>query len=116
MSRYKPSIPFTVPMKLLIPTYKYVKGVQKKVLPSLEDGLLIFGSFRTFGGTEKVVNDVYAVEDTATIETWYRPDIQSDCLLCLEDGSKYEVIAPPENVEMRNQYMILKVQRYEEGE
>lgn len=104
--------PFTVPMKLLIPTVETVKGVEQKTFPDLEDAPLIYGSFRTFGGTESTSNDLYMVFDTATIETWYRPDIQANCRIAIcESGAIYEVIGTPENIEMRNQFLKFKVER-----
>ena len=114
MADYKPSSPFTVPMKLLVPTYQTVKGVRKKVFP--EDGPLIWCSFKTYGGTERDVNDVYSIEDTANIETWYRPDIKSDCRVKLADtDATYEIMNEPENINMRNQYCKFKVQRVKGG-
>lgn len=112
MAAYKPSGPFVVPMFLLIPTTSRVKGVLKKVYP--ETGVLIYGTFRTFGGTEKIVNDTMIVEDTAVIETWYRPDITSDCRI-LVGGVPYEILATPENVSMRNQFVLIKVRAIKGG-
>lgn len=114
MAQYKPSQPFSVPVKLLIPVYKTIKGVRKKVFP--EDGEIIFCSFKTYGGTESNVDDVYTIEDTAKIETWYRPDIKSDCAVKLADtGAVYEIINEPENINMRNQYCVFKVRRVKGG-
>lgn len=108
---YKPQTPFSVPMKLLIPVYTTVKGVRKKTFTTPEDGILFFGSFRTFGGTESTSNDLYTIFDTATIETWYRPEIKADCRVYLCDSEQiFEVIGSPENIEMRNQFLKFRVQ------
>jgi len=112
MAKFKPSGPFVVPMQLLIPTYTTVKGVQKKNYPN--EGILIFGTFRTFGGTERTVNDTIVVEDTATVETWYRPDITSDCRISV-NGVPYEILGSPENIEMRNQYFVFKMRAIKGG-
>ena len=81
-----------------------------KTYPAVADGILIFGSFRTFGGTERDVNGVYSVENTATAETWYRPDIASDCRIALpEQGKVYDILGEPENIEMRNQYIRMRL-------
>lgn len=106
---YRPQTAFTVPLQLLIPTYATVKGVRVKQYP--EQGEIIFCSFKTYGGTEQNVNGVYSVIDTAVIETWYRPDLRSDCAVKTEDGAVYEVLGVPENIEMRNQFLKCKVQR-----
>lgn len=113
MTAYKPSTPFNVPMFLYVPTTTTVKGSTKKVYP--DDGKLIFCSFRTFGGTERITNDLLIVEDTAVIETWYRPDIKSDCRLENVNGQKYEILGTPENINMRNQYLKFKIKAIRGG-
>lgn len=106
---YRPNSPFMTPMYLLSPTTETVKGVDVKSYPDVSEGALIYGSFRTFGGTESTVNDVLTVVDTAVIETWYRPDLKADSRLVI-NGKTYEVLGTPENIEMRNQFIRLKVQ------
>ena len=109
---YKPYFPFNVAMVLLIPTEEKVKGVTVKTFPEPEDGEVINGSFRTFGGTEKIVNDILTIIDTGTIDTWYRPDITSDCKIYLSDtGATYEIISTPEDINMRHQYLHFKVRK-----
>lgn len=112
MAKYKLSGPFTVPMQLLIPTETTVKGVLKKTFP--DEGILFFGTFRTFGGTERNIDDTIVVENTATIETWYRPDIKSDCRIIVDDVP-YEILGSPENISMRNQYLLIRVRAIKGG-
>lgn len=108
MSEYRPSEPFTVPLMLLIPTNNTAKGSTKKVYP--DEGEIIFCSFKTYGGTETTSNGVLVVEDTANVETWYRPDITSNCRIKLADtGEVYEIIGKPENINRRNKYLKFKV-------
>lgn len=110
--RYKPATPFNVPMRLLVPTTTRVKGVSKKVLTEPEQSLLFYGSFRTFGGTETTENDIYTVVDTATIDTWYRPEITAECQIYIcETGATYEIMATPEDVEMRHQFLQIRARR-----
>lgn len=114
MGEYKPSTPFTVPFKLLTPTYQTIKGVRKKVYPA--SGPLIWGNFKTYGGTERNVNDVYSIEDTASIETFYRPDIKSDCQIMLADtGVTYEILNTPEDIDLRHKYCKFKARRVAGG-
>ena len=113
MANYRPSEPFVVPMFFFAPETKVSKGVVKKVYP--ESGELFYCSFRTFGGTESFSNDVLSVEDTATIETWYRPDIKSDCIIKDADGKTYKILGTPENINMRNQIMRFKVRSVSGG-
>lgn len=110
---YKPQVPFNVAFKLLQPVATKVQGVVKKTFENPDDvQAYFFGSFRTFGGTEREVNDVYTVEDTATIECWYDPAINAACRVYVCDtGATYEVIGTPENINMRNQYMKFKVRK-----
>lgn len=110
--KYKPAMPFNVAMRLLTPTTVIVKGTPKNTYTKPEDSVLFYGSFRTFGGTESNVNEVYSVVDTATIDTWYRPDFKANCRIYVEQtGETYEIKASPENIEMRNQFMQIRVQR-----
>lgn len=109
---YKASIPFNVPMKILKPVSKRVQGVTQKTFTEPDESDLFYGSFRTFGGTENISNDVYTVIDTATIDTWYRPDIKADCRIYICDTEDvYEIISDPENIDIRNQYLQFKVRK-----
>lgn len=110
---FKPSAPFTVAMKLLIPISETrIQGAVKKTFTAPEDADVIYGSFRTFGGTENLSNDVYTVVNTGTIDTWYRPDIKANCQIYLCDtGDVYDIVADPEDVDFRHQYMRIKVRK-----
>lgn len=116
MARYKIAAPFTVAMVLLPPTYSKAYGAEGKTFPAVKDGAPFNGNFRTFGGTEREVNGVYSVIDTAIIETWYNPAIKSGCRVVIRDtDAVYEIINEPENIELRNQYMKFRVQRIKGG-
>lgn len=113
---YKPQTPFSVALRLLIPSVTKKVGVEAKSYPDANSGLLFYGSFRTFGGTERNVNGVYSIENTAVIETWFRPDIKSDCRIAvLQTGEIYEILGEPENIELRNQYLKFKVRQIKGG-
>lgn len=110
MKSYKPAAPFNVPLILLQPTCSNKLGAQKKTFPPVSEGKLFYGSFKTFGGTERDVNGVFSLENTAVIDTWYRPDIKSDCHIVVRTtGVEYEIIGEPENINMQNQYLKFKV-------
>lgn len=110
--RFRPQQPFAVAMKILIPTTTIVKGVAKKVYSNVETSELIFGSFRTFNGTENFSNEVYTIIATGTIDTWYNPNITTDCLIyVIETGEKWRIISEPEDIEMRHQYLQFKVEK-----
>lgn len=113
MTDFKPNAPYNVPFFLLVPKYQTIKGVRKKVFEKLDT--VYFCSFRTFGGTERIDNDILVVEDTAVIETWYDPNILSECMIELENGTQYEILGTPENINMRNQYLKFKVRSVKGG-
>lgn len=114
MADFKPAFPFDTPIWLLIPTYTKKKGVTVKTFP--DNGILLYCSFKTYGGTESTVNGVVTVIDTAIVETWFRPDIKSDCRIKnLQSGQTYEIIGIPENINMRNQFVKFKVKAVEGG-
>ena len=96
---YRPKKPFNTQFMILVPTIKNVNG---KVVYNN-------AAYTTFGGTESIVNDLYTVIDTGTVETWYRPDITSTVRLKRSDGKVYSVEGEPENIEMRNQFFKIKV-------
>jgi hypothetical protein len=110
---YRVSSPFNVAMKLLIPVDTKVKGTTKKVFPEPSTvDQIIFGSFRTFGGTENFSNDVFTIESTGIINTWYDPSITADCRIYICDtGETWEVLGRPEDINMQHQFMQIKVKQ-----
>lgn len=110
---YKPAMPFNVAMKLLVPIgSERVQGAVKKVFTAPAASELIFGSFRTFNGTENIKDGVYTIINTAVIDTWYRPDITADCRIYLCDtGQTYDIISDPEDIDFRHQFLQFKVQK-----
>lgn len=108
---YTPPARFNTPMYLLIPSVTKVNGVSKKTYPKATEGVLFYGVFRTFGGTEVTENGVVSMRATATIDTWFNPDITSDCRIELANGDQYEIIGEPENIEMYNQHLKIKVEK-----
>ena len=127
MSNYRPTIENPIPLVLLVPTYKKVSGVAKKEYPTIKEALnilddkgnslnLFFGSFKTYGGTEKTVNGIYSIEDTANVETWYRPDINSNCRIArANDGAIFDIINEPEDINQRHQFLKFKIKRVKGG-
>ena len=112
--QFTPSFPYSTPIELFIPTLTTSKGVTKKVYP--EEGIRLNCSFKTYGGTETTTNDVYTIQDTANIETWYRPDIKADCRVkVLQTGAFYEIINEPENIDMRNQFVKFRIRAIKGG-
>ena len=121
MSYYRPELDNSIPLVLLIPQYETISGVNKKSYPTVQVALqnnnnLFYGSFKTYGGTERDVNGVYSIIDTANIETWYRPDITSNCRVArANDGAIFEIINEPEDINQRHQFLKFKVRRIKGG-
>lgn len=107
---YKFSGALNVAFDLYVPSYSTKSGVAVKSYPA--SGIRFYGTMRSFGGTERDVNGVYSVEDTATVETWYRPEIKADCLVQVCGTDKvYEIINEPEDIELKHQYLVFRVRR-----
>lgn len=107
MKQYQPSVPFSVPALHLKRSKEKVNGVNQEVFT---DGATFFCNAKSYGGTEKVVNDVFVIEDTWQIDTWYNPAFgKGDKIRFLDDNTEYEILATPENINRRGQYMRFKV-------
>lgn len=116
MARWKPGKPFDTPLLLFpVVSTETVKG--RTIKTYAQEGILFFGSFATYGGTERNTNGVYSVEDTATVETWYRPEFAASGRVALANAPAkvYEIVGEPENIEQRNQYCKMRVTRVAGG-
>lgn len=114
MKRLSKGAQKTTPYMRLVAHSERVGGVTVKTYDP--DGVVRFCNFSTYGGTEKVVNGILSVEDTAQIVTSYEPDITSaDRIRILETGADYEIIGVPEDIELRHQDMQFKVRRVKGG-
>lgn len=106
MKEYQPNTPFNVPGQYFKCTEKMVKGTLKQTYDTI--GTTFYCSFRSFGGTERENNGITVVEDTATIETWFDPNITTNCKIVI-GGVNYEILGTPENIAMRNKWLRFKV-------
>ena len=112
----------TTPLQLQQPTTATSYGVNTNAYKTING--VVMANFKSFGGTEIVVNGVVTVEETAQVVCRYRPDIKSDTRIILlpagfaENGKPnaiYEVLGDPENIEMRNMFLKFKVRRIKGG-
>lgn len=68
--------------------------------------------WKSKGGTETQRDGLLTYADTVSVVMLYRPDLSIKDRIILEDtGQEYEIISPPENIEMRCHYLAFKVQR-----
>lgn len=104
----------TTATRLQTPTGSKTLGVNKNTYADVSGVVMV--NWKSYGGTETTSNGMLVVEDTAQVVCWYRPDIRANCrLVRLSDGAVYEIIAEPENIEMRNQFLKFKVRRVKGG-
>lgn len=95
---------------LFIPTTSKVNGVPVRTYPTT--GKRFFANVKSYGGSERVSNDLLMIEDTIVLTTWFRPDIKPNCRVkLLPGGAIYEVINEPENWDMRGQFLVCKCKR-----
>lgn len=108
---YKPSgyEQFATPLVLQVPTFTKELGVVKRTYEPANE-ILLFASVKTYGGTESIVNGLIQIIDTMEIVTWYNPMIDAQCRIKL-DGTLWEVLGTPEDIEQRHVYCKFKVKR-----
>lgn len=112
MANYRPRFTNLHPLLILEPVYSTVKGVKSKKYPEpdMTNTAKVFnGTFRSYRGNEADVNGVVSVEDMVTIETWYRPDISTECRIYNpRNGRTYEVVTNPDSANGKNQVVSFK--------
>ncbi|MGN0695035.1 MAG: head-tail adaptor protein [Lentihominibacter sp.] len=108
---FKPPETMTTAIKLQHAVDTDVTGATDREYIDAENDPVIFCNFKTRGGTKTVVNGRLLIIDTAEIQMHYRDDIKpSDRFILLQDGSIWNIIGRPENVEQRNRLLIITVQ------
>lgn len=97
--------PITIQTAQTIDTF----GKRSKTYQSLDYNS--FCNWSSYGGTEKDVNGVVSFEETAVLTMFYDPNARNDGrIINLLDNSIYEILSV-ENIEMRNQFMIVRVRK-----
>lgn len=105
--QYQPQVPFNVPAMHLKRSVKKINGVNQE---SFTETSMFYCSAKSYGGTEKKVNDVFVIEDTWIVDAWYNPAFgKGDKIRFLDDNSEYEILASPESINRKGQYMRFKV-------
>jgi hypothetical protein len=116
MYRPKEASTMIVPAKLLKRVVTTVSGAKEISYVDAPQNAIFFCNFKTFGGTESVVNGKLVIENTAQVTTWFRPDVKaSDRMILLDDLSEWDIISDPENIERRNQFLVFKVRKVTGG-
>lgn len=103
----------TVVQLQIVASEKVERG---RVQRTYADSFIFPCNFSTHGGTEIVVDGLLRIDETATITSRYFPEIKANGRIkLLKSGAVYEIIAEPENVEMRDLWLIFKVRRIKGG-
>lgn len=102
------------PCQILKCEYLNNKGKVTKIYT--ERAETVFIAFSNFQGTEKNIDGVYSIENTASICSPFIPDLENgDCIKLLDNNKVYEIINSPENWNMQNLYLLFKVRQLERG-
>ena len=116
MDRLKSGYELTTPLILQIPTSSTSYNGVHQPSSYTDSTDILFANFKTFGGTETVVNGVFEIIETAEIVCWYRPDLKSNCRIKrAEDGAVFEILGDVEDISLRHQQMKFKVKRVKGG-
>lgn len=100
--------PFRTPFTLCRTESVNINGVEKEKYIPLG---VIYCSCKSYGGTEKQIAGLYAIEDTIVIQTYYRDDITAYSVFIDNHGEYWKPYATPENIEMRNKFLQFKIKR-----
>lgn len=115
MYRPKSASQMTTPVKLKIRQMTNISGAKNVDYVDATDPIM-FCNFKTYGGNETVINGVIVSRNTATVITWFRPDIKANGRIeLLSDNSMWDIISEPENIEQRSQMIQFKVEKIKGG-
>lgn len=93
------------------PTYSEVNG--RTVKTFAEVGTLR-GKFKQKGTAEITANGLTVINDKISFITWFKKDLEAKDILNI-NGVDYEIIGSVENVEMRNRYAVVNLEKIEAG-
>lgn len=72
------------------------------------------GKFKQKGTAETNANGLTVINEKTTFITWYKADFKAADILTI-GGVDFEIVGNPENVEMRNRYAVLTLERISGG-
>lgn len=72
------------------------------------------GKFKQKGTAETSANGLTVISEKTTYTTWYKADYEAKDILTI-GGIDFEIVGTPENVEMRNRYSIITLERIDGG-
>lgn len=100
---------YSTPCRMLKAKMEKINGIVKK---TYTEGDVFFASVKSYGGTETTINNIYVIQDTLNIETYYREDIKAENELeLLDDNSRWEILNTPEQIDREKKIITFKVKR-----
>lgn len=93
-----------------------VKTVNNRTVKTYTEVGTARGQFKQKGTAETTANGLTVINEKTTYTTWYKrnnPFLAKDILTI--GGIDYEIKGKPENVEMRNRYVILTLEQISGG-
>lgn len=107
---FAPGLEFNTPARVMHRVETRINGALK--ISWAPETQIAFCNFKAFHGSESLRSGALGVLDGGTVTMWYDPLITIKDRLKINDdaGLQYDIISL-ENVEMRNEYLILKVSR-----
>lgn len=89
------------------PVYGYIENTG--------DPIVFVGNRTNAYGSEVYEAASIGAVESATITVGYHPLIVADCLLCSLEGTVYEIIGTPDNIQQKNKWLQFKIKRYQNG-
>lgn len=84
-----------------------VNGRSSKVMQEIGT---VRGKFKQKGTAETNANGLTVINEKTSFITWYKPDFAAADILTI-NGIDFEIKGVPENVEMRNRYSVITLER-----
>lgn len=108
---YKIKDRMTTPIKVLKEEKTNVNG-RVGISHKESSDELIWCIWKSYGGTESVIDGLSVYKDTATIECRFTPNInQNDIIENLITNTKYKIITVPDDINQLHQFLRFKVER-----
>ena len=84
--------------------------VDNRTVKTYTEAGTVRGKFKQKGTAETNANGLTVINEKTTFITWFKADFAAADILTI-GGVDFEIVGHPENVEMRNRYSILTLER-----
>ena len=90
------------------------KTVNNRTVKKYTEVGTVRGKFKQKGTAETLANGLTVINEKTTFITWFKADFAAADILTI-NGIDFEIKGEPENVEMRNRYAVLTLERHSGG-